>query len=65
VWYGITRLARFNVLGYFLIAAMVAIASPSVELLRQPNPYFRANGFAVVAAALVVLAWPLVRRQPQ
>ncbi len=65
VWFGITRLARFNVLGYFLIAAMVAITSPAAELLRQPNPYFRANGIAVAAAALALLAWPLLRRRRQ
>ena len=65
VWFGITRLVRFNVLGYFLIAATVALASPAAELLRQPNPYFRANGYAVIVAALAMLAWPLMRRRPQ
>jgi hypothetical protein len=63
IWFGITRLARFNVLGYFLIAAMVSTAVPAAELLRQPSPYFRANGIAVCAAALALVTWPLLRRR--
>jgi hypothetical protein len=61
LWYGVTHIARFNVLGYFLLAAMIALVPPAFELLEQPNPYLHANGYAVIAIALAVLAWPLVR----
>jgi hypothetical protein len=52
---------RFNVLGYFLLAAMLSLIPSAIELLQQPNPYFHANGYAVVACAVAILAWPLMR----
>jgi membrane protease YdiL (CAAX protease family) len=65
VWFGVSRLVRFNVLGYFLLAATITLASGAVELLEQPNYYSRANGYAILACALAALAWPLImwRRQ--
>jgi membrane protease YdiL (CAAX protease family) len=60
-WYGVTRIVRFNVLGYFLLAAMLALIPTAIGLLQQPNPYFHANAYAVVAFAVGILAWPLVR----
>jgi hypothetical protein len=51
------------VMGYFLLAAMIALVSGAVELLEQPNPFFRANGYAVVAFAVAMLAFPLIRWQ--
>ena len=61
LWYGVAHIARFNVLGYFLLAAMIALVPAAIELLEQPNPYLHANGYAVLAFALAILAWPLVR----
>jgi membrane protease YdiL (CAAX protease family) len=63
LWYGITRIARFNILGYFLLAAMFALVPGAIELLEQPNPYLHANGYAVLTFALAILAWPLMRWQ--
>jgi hypothetical protein len=63
LWYGVTQIARFNVLGYFLLAAMMALVPAAFELLEQPNPYLHANGYAVFAFALAILAWPLIRKQ--
>jgi membrane protease YdiL (CAAX protease family) len=60
LWLGVTRIARFNVMGYFLLAAMTVLVPGAVELLGQPNAYFRANGYAVIALALALLAWPLL-----
>ncbi|HET6142943.1 MAG TPA: type II CAAX endopeptidase family protein [Candidatus Acidoferrales bacterium] len=61
LWYGVTRIVRFNVLGYFLLAAMLALISAAIGLLQQPNSDFHANGYAVVAFAVCILAWPLMR----
>jgi membrane protease YdiL (CAAX protease family) len=61
LWFGVTRLVRFNVLGYFLLAAMLSLVPSTIELLQQPNSQFHANGYAVVAFALVILAWPMMR----
>jgi hypothetical protein len=63
LWYGVTHIARFNVLAYFLLAAMLVLVPGAVELVEQPNPYFHANGYAVVAIAIAILAWPLMRWQ--
>ena len=60
LWLGVTRLARFNLMGYFLLLMLLALAESGGELLRQPNPFFHANGFGVVAFAVLLLAWPLV-----
>jgi len=63
VWFGVTHIARFNVLGYFLLAATSTLVPAAIELLEQPNPYLHANGYAVLAFALAILAWPLQRWQ--
>jgi hypothetical protein len=65
LWYGVTRLARFNVLGYFLLAAVSALVPSAIEFLEQPNRYLHANGYAVLAFTLAILAWPLMRWQRQ
>jgi len=63
LWYGVAHIVRFNVLGYFLLAAMLALIPSAIELLEQPNPHLHANGYAVVAMALAILAWPLLHWQ--
>ncbi len=62
-WLGVTRLVRFNVMGYFLLAAITALVPSALDLIEQPNPYFHANGYAVVACAIAVIAWPLIHWQ--
>jgi len=57
---GARRLVRFNLLGYFLIAAITALSGPAVELFSQPNSFYRANGIAVAIAMAALLAWPLL-----
>jgi hypothetical protein len=63
VWYGVTRIARFNALGYVLIAAVITLISASVDLLEQSNTSLRANGYVVLAVAAAIVAWPLLRWQ--
>ncbi len=59
VWWGVTRVVRFNLLAYFLLVVTIALSGAAVGLLRQPNPFLRANGYAVIAALLALLVWPL------
>jgi len=59
VWFGITRLVRFNALGYLLVGVMITLVPDALELLQQPNSYFHANGYAILACAVALLAWPL------
>jgi hypothetical protein len=63
IWFGVAHIARFNVLGYFLLAATSTLVPAAIELLEQPNPYLHANGYAILAIALAILAWPLMRWQ--
>ena len=63
VWWVAHRVVRFNLLGYFLAATLLLLATAAAELLRQPNLYFRANGCAIVAAAVALLLWPLIAWQ--
>jgi membrane protease YdiL (CAAX protease family) len=63
LWYGVARIVRFNVLGYFLLSAVIALVPAAIELLEQPNPYLHANGFAVAGIAVAIVAWPLLRWQ--
>jgi len=60
LWYGVTRVARFNAMGYFLLAATIVLVPAAIELLEQPNPYFQAGGYAVVVCAVALLGWPAV-----
>ena len=63
VWYGVTRIARFNALGYVLLAAVITLVSAAVDLLQQPNGSLRVNGCVVLAVAAAIVAWPLLRWQ--
>jgi len=65
VWIAVIDLAvryviRFNVLGYFLIIAGLALLGGAGELLGQPDYFYRANGYGVLAALVALFAWPLV-----
>jgi len=59
IWWGVTRVIRFNLLGYFLAAATTILLPAATQLFRQPGEFYRLNGYAVVVALLVLLAWPL------
>jgi len=59
-WLAVKHAFRFNMLGYFLLAAMTALIPDAAELVRQPDAYFRGNAYAVFAFAAALLAWPLV-----
>jgi hypothetical protein len=59
VVFGIRRMVRFNILGLFLIAACTALLGGAAELLGQPNAFYRRNGYLLLFAIIVLLAWPL------
>ena len=65
LWFGVSRIIRFNMLGYFLLAATAALVPAAVQLIEQPNPYFHINGYAVVAFAIAMLAGPFLYLAPQ
>lgn len=59
VW-GVSCVARFNLLGYLLVVAGVALLSRAANLLGQPHSFYRASGYGVVLALGLFYAWVLV-----
>jgi len=60
VVFGIRRVVRFNLLGLFLVAAGTSLLAGASELLSQPDPFYRNNGYILLFALGVLLAWPLL-----
>ena len=57
---GVRYVMRFNIFGCFLIVGITSLASGAAELLGQPDRFYRLNGYGVVAALVLLLAWPLM-----
>jgi hypothetical protein len=57
---GVRYVMRFNIFGCFLAVGIISLASGAAELLGQPDRFYRLNGYAVIAAVVLLLAWPLV-----
>jgi hypothetical protein len=58
--FGVRYVMRFNILGCFLVLATTALAGAAAELLRQPDRFYRLNGYGVVVVLLLLLAGPLL-----
>jgi hypothetical protein len=56
---GVRWVMRFNILGCFLVAAGTSLLGGAGELLSQPDSFYRANGYAVLAVLVLLFAWPL------
>ena len=57
--FGITRVVRFNMLGYFLVVAGTSLLAAAAKLVTQPDTFYRANGYAALLILAGLLAWPL------
>jgi membrane protease YdiL (CAAX protease family) len=57
--FGITKVARLNLLGYFLVLAIPALLSGCLEMLGQPDQFYHLQGIGCVAALGILLAWPV------
>jgi hypothetical protein len=58
--FGVRRVMRFNILGCFLVVAGTSLLGGAAELMAQPDSFYRANGYAVVLALVLLFAWPFV-----
>jgi hypothetical protein len=58
--FGVSRVVRFNILGYFLIAAVLGLAAGAAKLISQLDGFYRGNGYVVLVMLAALLAWPLV-----
>lgn len=54
IWFLVLRVLRFNLLGYFLLAAAPPLVSASLELARQPTFFYKVNA-AICAAGVLLL----------
>jgi membrane protease YdiL (CAAX protease family) len=59
VWWGVSRIIRFNLLAYFLLAAALLLVNEGISLIEQPNSFLRTNGAIVFGACALLLLWPL------
>jgi hypothetical protein len=59
VVFGISRVVRLNLLGYFLVMAVPALLVGATELLTQTNGFYHQQGYLVLAALGLLLLWPL------
>ncbi len=57
---GVRYVMRFNILGCFLIVAGTSLLGGATELMAQPDSFYRANGYAVLLALVLLFAWPFV-----
>lgn len=57
---GIRNVVRFNLLGCFLVIVSTALLGGAVELLSQPDGFYRSQGYWVAGALVLLLAWPLL-----
>jgi hypothetical protein len=60
VVFGIRHVARFNMLGWFLVVATLGLLGAAAELLSQVDLFYRANGYIILAMLAALLAWPLL-----
>jgi membrane protease YdiL (CAAX protease family) len=58
VAFGVMKVARLNLLGYFLVLTIPPMILGSVELLSQPNGFFDHQGIVCVLALAILLAIP-------
>jgi membrane protease YdiL (CAAX protease family) len=57
---GVWRVMRFNLLGCFLVLVSTALLDSAAELLKQPDRFYRLNGYAVLVVLALFLIWPLI-----
>jgi hypothetical protein len=57
---GVQWIMRTNILGCFLVLAILSLVEGAAQLLGQPDSFYRLNGYAVIAVLVLLLCWPLV-----
>lgn len=57
VWFFVTQVIRFNLMGCFLLTAAVALIAGAIELFRQPVFFYRLNGGICVAGLAMLFGF--------
>jgi membrane protease YdiL (CAAX protease family) len=58
--FGVRVIARFNLLGCFLVVLIIGLLGVASELLPQPDAYYRLQGYEVLFVLVLVLALPVI-----
>ncbi len=58
---GVRWIAKFNLLGIFLVVMGASLVPAALVLLKQENAFYRGNGQAILAGFLILLSWPLLK----
>jgi hypothetical protein len=64
VVFGVARVVRLNLLGYFLVLAIPTLLAGCTELLAQPNGFYHTQGMVCAAVLGALLAWLLAMWLP-
>jgi hypothetical protein len=56
---GVRYLMGFNILGCFLVVAGTSLLGGASELLSQPDPFYRTNGYALLLLLVLLFVWPV------
>jgi hypothetical protein len=57
VVFGVAKILRMNLLGYFLVLAIPTLLAGCVEMVSQPNSFYHSQGVVCVAALALFLVW--------
>lgn len=57
---GMRRVVRFNLLGLFLVTMCTAMLGAAAALVGQSDAFYRTNGYGILLAVVLLLAWPLL-----
>jgi hypothetical protein len=57
--FGVTRVVRFNLLGYFLVVTGTSLLAAAAKLVSQPDTFYQGNAYAVLVILAGLLVWPL------
>lgn len=60
VAFGIARVARLNLLGYFLVMAIPATLLGVVEMLSQPSRFYHTQGVLCLVMLAALIGWPVI-----
>jgi membrane protease YdiL (CAAX protease family) len=58
--FGVRWVMRNNIFGCFLVLAILSLIEGAAELLGQPDSFYRLNGYCLIAALVLLLAWPFL-----
>jgi len=60
---GVRWIAKFNLLGVFLVLMGASLLPAGLVLLKQENAFYHGNGQAILVGLLLLFGWPLLKWQ--